>query len=229
MKKSNISNLLLTLVGSIYLFISLVVGIITEADKDFWVGFAFFSFGAIIAFAILLIFANSKTTIRDAFFNAPVYYVGAGYFAANGIISLIHMLSGAFSIKWLFIVQLIVFALFAIYFIFALLYKSNATNVVENVQEKNAFIRDMSSKLTAIAAICADRDTKIKIEALADEFKYSKPAFGNELAQIEDIIRQKGAVLNYQIENNDFDGAKETADFINKSLLRRNDIAKNIR
>ena len=84
MKKLSISTLFLTLVGSIYLFVSLVFGIITGADADFWTGFGFLTFGAIVAVVILLLFGNKQTTIKDVFFNAPIYYIGAVYFAVSG-------------------------------------------------------------------------------------------------------------------------------------------------
>ena len=84
MKKKSVSTLLLTLVGAVYLFISVIVGILTEATEEFWMGFGFFTFATAVAVTLLLIFANSKTTIRDVFFNAPIYYIGAVYFAVSG-------------------------------------------------------------------------------------------------------------------------------------------------
>lgn len=119
MKKLSISTLFLILIGSIYLFVSLIFGVITGADADFWTGFGFFTFGTIVAVAILLLFGNKQTTIKDVFFNAPIYYIGAVYFAVSGIISVLHMLIGLLPFNWLFVIELIVFAVFAVYFILA--------------------------------------------------------------------------------------------------------------
>lgn len=229
MKRTNISTLFLTLVGIIYMFVSLGAGIITGASSDFWGGFGFLTFGAAVAIIILLIFGNSQTTMKDVFFNTPIYYIGMVYFVVTGIVSVIHMLTGLLSFKWLFVVQLIVFAVFVIYFIFAMINKTNAENVTQKVVEKNNFIRDMNTKLNTIAKICTNRETNIKIESLSEEFKYSIPAAGAGLKEIEDTIKQSVDVLEYQIEKNEFDMADKTLDDIRKALNRRNETAKNIR
>ena len=59
MKKGNISTYLLALVGAVYFFVSLIFGIITGGDGDFWVGFGFFTFATVIAVVILLLFVCS--------------------------------------------------------------------------------------------------------------------------------------------------------------------------
>ena len=226
MKKTSISSLFLALVSVVYLFLSLITGILTEASAEFWAGFGCLTFGAAVAIAILLIFANRQTTIRDVFFNAPIYYIGFVYFAVTAVLSVLHMLVGFFTFKRLLILQLIAFAVFAVYFILALVSKTNAETVNENVAEKNAFIREMTAKLNTLSALCADREMKLKLESLAEEFRYSKPACLTALDEVEGLIRQKVAVLDYQIEKNDMESASETMADIGKALLSRNETAK---
>lgn len=223
MKTTKISNLFLALVGGIYLFISLIVGIITEGSAAFWVGFGFFTFNALIAILILLLFANKETTIRDVFFNAPLYYIGTVYFAAAGILSVLHMLIGLLALQWVFVVQLIIFAIFAIYFILALVHKTNAENVIEKVKLKNDFIRTMTAKLEDLAAGIADRETRIKVEALAEEFKYSKPIAHKDLVELETKIEI--AV----IELADAEDMNASIKAIQLMLTQRNNLAKLIK
>ena len=223
MKKLSISTLFLTLVGSIYLFVSLIFGVITGADADFWTGFGFFTFGAIVAVVILLLFGNKQTTIKDVFFNAPIYYIGAVYFAVSGIISVLHMLIGLLSFKWLLVIQLVVFAIFAIYFIFAMINKTNAENVSEKVKVKNDFIRTMTIKVENIASGIEDRDTRIKVEALAEEFKYSKPIAHKDLVEIESKIE---IAVNELGDASDIDASVKS---IKLMLTQRNNIAKLIK
>lgn len=223
MKKLSLSTLFLTLVGSIYLFVSLIFGIITGADSDFWTGFGFLTFGTIVAVAILLIFGNKKTTIKDVFFNAPIYYIGAVYFAVSGIISVLHMLIGLLSFKWLLVVQLIVFAVFAVYFILTMVSKTNAENVTEKVKVKNDFIRTMTIKIENIATGIEDRDTRIKVESLAEEFKYSKPIVHKDLVEIESKIE---IAVNELGDASDIDASVKS---IKLMLTQRNNIAKLIK
>ncbi len=223
MKKLSIPTLFLTLVGSIYLFVSLIFGVVTGADADFWTGFGFFTFGAIVAVVILLLFGNKQTTIKDVFFNAPIYYIGAVYFAVSGIISVLHMLIGLLPFKWLFVIELIVFAVFAVYFILAMVSKTNAENVTEKVKVKNDFIRTMTVKLENIASGIEDRDTRIKVESLAEEFKYSKPIAHKDLIEIESKIE---IAVDELAEANDIDASVKA---IKLMITQRNNIAKLIK
>ena len=229
MKKSNISKLFLALICCSYLFVCLIAGIITEGAPSFWVGFGFLTFGAVIALAISLIYGNGKTTIRDVYFNAPIYYIGIVYYVISGIVSVLHMLFGLISFKWLLIVQMINFAIFAVYFIFAMISKTNAENVIQKVADKNHFIRNMTVNLNAVAESCNDRETKIKLEALAEEMQYSKPASYPALEEIEADIKRKVAILDYQIGNSELVPANETIVSIRKSLVERNRIAQNVK
>ena len=223
MKTTKISNLFLALVGGIYLFISLIAGIITGGSAAFWVGFGFFTFNALIAILILLLFANKETTVRDVFFNAPLYYIGTVYFAAAGILSVLHMLIGLLALQWVFVVQLIVFAIFAVYFILALVQKTNAENVIEKVKLKNDFIRTMTAKLEDLAAGIEDRETRIKVEALAEEFKYSKPIAHKDLVELETKIEI--AV----IELADAEDMNASIKAVKLMLTQRNNLAKLIK
>ena len=107
MKKTNISALLLALITAIYVFVSLIGGLLTNASVAFWIGFGFFTFNTLVACTVLLVFGNSKTTIKDVFLNAPIYYVGAAYFAVSGVVSVLNMLLPLLSLKWLVIVHIL--------------------------------------------------------------------------------------------------------------------------
>lgn len=219
MKKINISTWLLALVGGIWAFVSLIFGIITGADGDFWVGFAFLTFGAIVAVAVLLLFAGKDTDIRDAYLSFPIYYIGAFYFAANGLIAVLHMLMGLLSFKWLFVIELIVFAAFAVYFILLIIGKKNVENVSEKVQLKNDFIRRMTVRVENIAVTPEDRETRAKLESLAEEFKYSKPIAHVELVELESKIELAVEELAAEI-------TEERIKSVRLMLMQRNNTAK---
>lgn len=219
MKKGNISTYLLALVGAVYFFVSLIFGIITGGDGDFWVGFGFFTFATVIAVVILLLFAGKQTTITDVFFNAPVYYIGAVYFAVAGVISVLHMLIGLLPFQWLLVIQLIVFSVFTVYFILAMVYKRNAETVTEKVKLKNDFIRTMTVKVEQIAAATEERDSRIKLEALAEEFKYSKPIAHTELVEIE-------AKIELAVEELATEITEERIKSLKLLLMQRNNTAK---
>ena len=222
MKKTNISALLLALIAAIYVFVSLIGGLITNASVAFWIGFGFFTFNTLVACTVLLVFGNSKTTIKDVFLNAPIYYVGAAYFAVSGVVSVLNMLLPLLSLKWLVIVHILLFAVFTVYFVLSLVFKANAQNVTQQVADKNRFIRSAAAKVNTLAGCCEDRETRILLEKLAEDIQYSKPAAGDALEEIEDAVKQKIAILEYQLQTKDTDAAKESIKFIRDNLIARN-------
>jgi len=139
------------------------------------------------------------------------------------------MLVGLLSFKWMLLIQLAILAVFAVYFIVALIHKINAENVIQTVADKNAFLRDMSARLNVAAATCGDRETKLQLEKLAEDFQYSKPAAGEELQNVESILAQTVATLENQVYAQDYAAASATVATVRRGLLKRNDIAQRMR
>ena len=101
--------------------------------------------------------------------------------------------------------------------------KTNAENVTEKVKVKNDFIRTMTVKLENIASGIEDRDTRIKVESLAEEFKYSKPIAHKDLIEIESKIE---IAVDELAEANDIDASVKA---IKLMITQRNNIAKLIK
>ena len=104
-----------------------------------------------------------------------------------------------------------------------MVHKTNAENVIEKVKLKNDFIRTMTAKLEDLAAGIADRETRIKVEALAEEFKYSKPIAHKDLVELETKIEI--AV----IELADAEDMNASIKAIQLMLTQRNNLAKLIK
>ncbi len=223
MKKSSLSTLLLSLISIVYLLVSVITVIITGVTTAFWLGFGFFTWAAIVAICVSLLFGK-QYTIRDIFFNAPIFYVGGMYFIASGIFSVLHMYLGLLPFKWMLVVQLVIFAVFAVDLVFAIAGKVNAENVTAKVAIKNDFLRDMTTQLNTVAQTCPERGTKQQLEKLAEEFQYSKPCSDAALEAIEKEIRRNVQQLLYA------DSVELAAQVskIRNMLIQRNSIAKTV-
>lgn len=226
--KTSPAKLFMILLVAVYVIISLIAGLITEASVSFWEGFACFTVTSAIAFVGLLFFANDKTSIRDVYFNVPIYYIGLIYFLVSGGLAIFQMLLGLLSIKWLIILNLIVLAVFVIYLLLALVNRNNAENVIEKVEQKNDFIRSTAARVQVIADSCTDRDLTSKLESLSEEFKYSRPASAPELYQIEQSLYAAVEQLDMQVQMGQNDEAAASINSIRNLLIRRNDISKRV-
>ena len=101
--------------------------------------------------------------------------------------------------------------------------KTNAENVTEKVKVKNDFIRTMTIKIENIATGIEDRDTRIKVESLAEEFKYSKPIVHKDLVEIESKLE---IAVDELAEADDINASVKA---IKLMLTQRNNIAKLIK
>ncbi len=224
-QKLGIRNMFLVIIATIWLFVSVICGILTEAEEEFWIGFGFLTFAALVEVALLLIFAGKGTGVKDLLFSYPIFYIGAVYFAVSGIVSVLQMFVGL-KFKWFLIIQLVILAVFIVYLVLSLINKENAENVIEKVKVKNEFIRAASTDLAAAAAICSDRTLKLKLESLAEEFKYSAPAAGEELYEIESKMEMDVRSLGRFVSAGDLGEATALVETLKSDLIRRNAMTK---
>lgn len=225
-KNKPISGLFYAAVIGIYAFVSIIIGLITDFAGGFMLGFGFFSFAAVVALAVLYFFGRKGTAMQDVYLNAPIYYIGLVYYVVAGVICAVQMLLNVFTFKWMLVVQLVVFGIAAIYFIFALVNRNNAVNVTEKVALKNDFIRTAASRLESASRLCEDRELKLKLEHLSEEFRYSKPAASADLAGIEDAIMHNIGNLENKLRADDLEAVAASISSINKALIQRNEIAR---
>lgn len=227
MKKSgSVRNLLLVLVGIIFIVLPLLSGLISGFDENFWVGFAFFAFATAVTVAIILIYGSSSMDLKSIMFHTPIYFLAVYYYGICAVLDFIHMLFGTFSMKFTFIVQILVFAFFAILFVISLIHVNVAKGTNDKVKEKNDFIRTSAVKLNTIASMCRDADLAKALNRLSEEFKYSSPASHPSLGQIEYEITANITLLDDQINANELDEASATMTAIRNCLRARNERVK---
>ncbi len=226
-KTTSNRNLFLALIGISYVVIFALAGIIGGFDNKLWEGFAFLTLSAVIAVLIVLIYGNKGTTVTDIFFHGPIYVSAAVYYAVAAITSFVYSIVGILGFKLLLILNIVYIAVFAVFFISSLLSMNTVKCATENVSLRNDFIRKMTIRVENIAAGVEEREYKLKLEALAEEFKYSKPIAHIDLVDIEAQIQVAVESLEASVSSGTFDDNGIKA--VKTLLLKRNSTAKLIK
>ena len=220
-------NLFLAVIGISWLALVLLAGLISGFDRNFLEGLLFLTFGAAVALVVTAVYAAKRDTITDVFFHMPIYMSCALYYAVSAVLAFLHMVAGVFSFRTEGVVQLILFVLFLLWFIASLVSMNTAKESIARVRVKNEFIRDMAVRVGNIAAAASDREQKMSLEALADEFRYSAPAVNREIQEIEWKIADEVEKLEKEMAAG-ADG-KSRIQTVKSLLAQRNNLAKNIR
>ncbi len=226
-KTTSNRNLFLALIGISFVVIFALAGIIGGFDSKLWEGFAFLTLSAVVAVLIVLIYGNKGTTVTDIFFHGPIYVSAAVYYAVAAITSFVYSIVGILGFKLLLILNIVYIAVFAVFFISSLLSMNTVKGATENVKLRNDFIRTMTMRVENIATGVENREYKLKLEALAEEFKYSKPIAHIDLVDIETEIQVAVDSLEASVSSGSFDDNGIKA--VKTLLLKRNNTAKLIK
>jgi hypothetical protein len=129
------------------------------------------------------------------------------------------------------VVQLIIFAVFALFTIFALMVKNNAESFEEKVAEKRLLIQYRVSDIQGLEGKTGDAVLKKKLKALAEAVRFSDPMSHDSLAPLEAKIEALTAELESLVPDGGGDAASTAAASdkikeIEKVLAERNRKAK---
>ena len=225
MKKASSSKfLILVLIGIVYLTVTILSVIITGFTKDFFVGFAFLTFALAATVFVILEFLGSASGLKTIFIKIPIYYLCALYFGACAVLDFIHMIFGTFSMKVTFIVQIILFAVYAFLYILSLIQASFSKKA-----NKKDFIKVSVFRIASIIKICKDEKFSKALNSLGAEFKGSPRVIDEKLDDIEHELDEMLTDLEMCIMNNELDDkTDELIERIKEKLEERNKKAKNL-
>ncbi len=222
MKKASSSKfLILVLIGIVYLTVTILSVIITGFTKDFFVGFAFLTFALAATVFVILEFLGKVSDLKTVFVGIPIYYLCAIYFGACAVLDFIHMIFGTFSMKVTFIVQIILFAVYAFLYLLSLIHAS--------FSKKSApkdFIKSAVFRIAALIKMCNDEKFSKALNLLGTEFKKSPRGANEKLEESEHELDEMLTDLEMCIKNKELDDkTEELIARIKEKLAERNKTA----
>lgn len=120
------------------------------------------------------------------------------------------------------VVQLLIMAVYLVFAISCLFAKGTIEELDEKIKDKVLFIRSMHVDLQTIANKCTDPIAKTMINKLTEKMRLSDPMSHETLFELEKDIALDISRLKSDIEQQNFDVAKERYNNIDQLLDERN-------
>lgn len=219
-KKSAIG---LSLIYAILLIVfNVVVFLIFKTHTNvFWVSYAFVLI-SFIANIICSAHSFKEMTIDAMFYGIPLVSLAIYYFIAELVVGILFMTFQQAGFKLALIVQLIMFALFAITALVAFMARGAVEEVNQEIKEKVNGLRTNLVDLEMIMDKCSNCELKEKIRNLIEIIKYSDPISNESVENIEHRILGKISELRYYIDHNQIAETFQVVDELEILYIERN-------
>lgn len=237
MKKINLGKKVVSASFIIFLILAALVNLIifavfspTELETSDMKMVFWFSYGFLmLAFVMQLVSiwtGRFENGIEAAFFGFPLIRVSMFYFVMTAILSLVFMALVSFSIAVPFVLMLvlecILVGLFAVVFIMAATHKEAITQIDQVIKQNVRAIRAFVTDIECMAEAAADSTLKSKLNALAEEFRYSDPMTNDAVRDLDMQLSDAVAELEVLVAEGDVQTATSKITQIKLTLSKRN-------
>lgn len=158
------------------LYIAIAFLIPFERNEVFWVSLLFTAVAVAVGLLALYQGMFKREDAKSKFYGFSVVRVGLIYVVIQAALSLVFMALAPWI--WLWLVAVICLLLFGA----ATMGLISVEAVVEEIQQQDekmkrnvAVMRGLQSKVNRLAALCEDPELQTKVQALAEELRYSDP------------------------------------------------------
>lgn len=166
-----------------------------EKTINFWISYSF----TVLAFALqVLIWSvafKQATTMKSKFLGLPTIYIGTIYLIAQ-IISFASILAISTMPTWITIVSsTIILGIAVICLISAEIGRGEVAIIETSVLKKTALIKIWQTEVELVAQAETDEKSRVALEKLAEQLKYSDPMSSEALSVLEIEIQRNLALL----------------------------------
>ena len=225
MKITKQNYMLFVSLGLLFVFYNLIVFTIfgfTGLTSAFWASYVFTILAIVLnVIARMLIFRN-RLTARDWLFGFPALRYGFMYLVLQLSTSIKFMIFQNASTRLAIVIQLVILGLYLFFVIACYFGKEHIDKVEEKVKEKVLFTKSMQVELQTVVSRCNDPIAQKFIKNLAEKIRLSDPMSHDSLFELEKDIVLEITKLKSDIEQRDFDAAKERCNNIELLVDERN-------
>ena len=217
----------LAFLGLFFVIYCVALFVIFEAaSASLWIGFIF----TVLAFAVTgcIIWFKAPVLLNayDQVYKAPAVFAGGAYAVIAMVLGMIAAAVPAEGIKWIVLIELIVFAAAAVVIVLAL----SSSKAAEQLHRKDAAAASeltvMRNVLLSLADSAEDPDFASELRALAEVFRFSLPDVRGKVAGYDSDLRDKVASLQAALAAHDEKAARGMIPVIRNLLNARNRACK---
>ena len=192
---------------------------------SFWIGYGFLTFELILHLIVSIFYFKDENKDK-AFLRLPVVYIGFTTLVSCLVINIATMFIPVFQIILAIIINLIVLGFYVVSVVKAVAVTEYVSNVDEQIKASTQFIRLSTVNSKALMDSLTDSQLKKEAEKVYEAFRYSDPVSSDQLAGIENAIKEAYMSFDTAIRSGNEDLIKSTEANLLALIGQRNEYAK---
>jgi hypothetical protein len=221
MKHKNI-QLLMMIYAVVFVVYNIILFLIfNDKGTVFWINYGFL----IVAFVtqlLSLLFSLKKPNIETIFFGIPLISLSFFYLMSTVVVSLLFMFYQQIGITITVIIHLIIFTIFFVIAVLALMAKDAIIDLNESVKITVQTHKNLNIDVDSLMSYAKNPTSKEAIRKLSEIIKYSDPMSNESVAKLDELIKLKIGEMKLQLELNNDNSIKSTCSEIESLYKERN-------
>jgi len=209
--------------GILFLLYNIIVfTFATDRTSVFWSAYLFTLLAFAIQVIVFMMLYKRNTTAHDMFFGIPLTTISILYFIVQIIAGTLFMVFSDISLRVTNISQIVIFAVYLILAISALIAKNTVENISEKTKERILFIKLLENDIVSMKNRVSDPALHTRLSSLSELIRYSDPMSHPSLSLLEQKISNKISLLSDKVEVVKADELNEMFDEIESLMADRN-------
>lgn len=216
------NKVLYGIIGLVALVIvNLVVFIsIKEYSTARYINIAFLNISVLNLWFFSIMFGNKE----EGFMNYSRLPMVSLYSVVTFILSALLVLINFQNVKVTIVVQVILLGIYIILLATNTMANNSARNSVAIDKNNYGKVNDMAKRLDLILKTVENREIYKKIEKAYDAVKNTKVTVNQDTTQVDNDILQSIGIIEYSVQNKNFDAIDEQVEKIKNAIIRRNEM-----
>lgn len=216
------NKVLYGIIGLVALVIvNLVVFIsIKEFSTARYINIAFLNISVLNLWFFSIMFGDKK----EGFMNYTRLPMVSLYSVVTFILSALLVLINFQNVKVTISIQVILLGIYVILLATNTMANNSARNSVAIDKNNYGKVNDMAKRLDLILKTVENREIYKKIEKAYDAVKNTKVTVNQDTTQLDNDILQSIGIIEYSVQNKNFDAIDEQVEKIKNAIIRRNEM-----
>ena len=216
------NKVLYGIIGLVALVIvNLVVFIsIKEFSTAIYINIAFLNISVLNLWFFSIMFGDKK----EGFMNYTRLPMVSLYSVVTFILSALLVLINFQNVKVTIAIQVILLGIYIILLATNTMANNSARNSVAIDKNNYGKVNDMAKRLDLILKTVENREVYKKIEKAYDAVKNTKVTVNQDTTQVDNDILQSIGIIEYSVQNKNFDAIDEQVEKIKNAIIRRNEM-----
>jgi hypothetical protein len=221
MKHKNIQLLLMVYVVVFVVYNIILFLIFNDKGTVFWINYGFL----VVAFVtqlLSLLLSVKKPNVETIFFGIPLISLSFFYLMSTVVVSLLFMFYQQIGTTITIIIHLIIFTIFFVIAVLALMAKDAIIDLNETVKTTVQAHKNQNIDVESLMSYAKSPTSKEALRKLSEVIKYSDPITNESVAKLDDLIKLKIDELKLQLELNNDNSIKSICNEIESIYKERN-------